>query len=308
MTVVNKYKYLGVIMSTRLCFGHSLQEMAGRAKRGVINIFRLLWSLGEQSSSVFFKLFDAQIQPMISYGAEVWGLLANTDVIEKVHVFALKRFLNVSIRTPNAMAYGELGRYPLYVNLSVKCIKYWLRILKMPHHRLPFKAYRMLVYLHENNRNTWATSVCFFLHKYGFREAWIHQSVGDENVFLKLLRCRLINEFEDQWHSNLVQSERFSLYRTFKNGLNLSPYLECVKHIKARMSLIRVRLGVSQLNMHKLRFRTNASDTELSCPFCEHQLENEVHFVLKCPKYRSLREEYIPAKYWNNPSQFRFPK
>ena len=78
---------------------------------------------------------------MLSYGAGVWGVDADTTPIERIHLFALKRFLNTSLRTPNVMIYGETGRYPLFVNIYVKCIKFWLRILKMSPHRLPLKAY-----------------------------------------------------------------------------------------------------------------------------------------------------------------------
>ena len=91
ISVVNVYKYLGICLSTRLNFSHALKDMAARAKIGVVNILKLLWSLGERSS-IFFKLFDVQIQPILSYGAEVWGLEADLKVVERIHLFALKRF------------------------------------------------------------------------------------------------------------------------------------------------------------------------------------------------------------------------
>ena len=65
-TVFNQYKYLGIYLSTRLIFSHALNDMAKRAKKGVVGIFKLLWSLGERSPSIFFKLFDTQIQPMVT--------------------------------------------------------------------------------------------------------------------------------------------------------------------------------------------------------------------------------------------------
>ena len=144
--------------------------MSQRAKKGVICILKLLWSIGEKSPSIFFKLFDAPIQPMLSYGAEVGGggLLQTPHPIERIHLFALKRFLNTRLRTPNVMIYGETGRYPLFVNIYVKCIKFWLRILKMPPHRLPFRAYRMLLDPHEQNKKTWASSVY-----YVFAQVWL---------------------------------------------------------------------------------------------------------------------------------------
>ena len=94
---------------------------------------------------------------MLSYGSEVWGLDADHTPIESAHLFALKRFLITSLRTPNIIVYGETGRYPLFVNIYFKCIKFWLRIFKMPPCRLPFKAYKMLLHLHKQNKRTWAS-------------------------------------------------------------------------------------------------------------------------------------------------------
>ena len=182
MEIVNMYKYLGIYFSTRLSFSHAL-NMSQRAKKGVSCIFKLLWSLGERSPSIFFKLFDTQIQSMLNYGSEVWGLDADHIRIERILLFALKRFLNTSLRTPNLMVYGETGRYPLYVNIYAKCIKFWLR--KMPPCRLPFKTYKMLLHLHEQNKRIWLSSVCYVLYKYDFGDVWVNQGVGDEKAFIR---------------------------------------------------------------------------------------------------------------------------
>ena len=115
--------------STRFSFSRALNDMPQRAKKRVICIFELLWSIGERSPSIFFKLFDSQIQPMLSYGAEGWGFDVDTTSIERTHLFALKRFPNTSLRNPNVMVCVETGRYPLFVNISIKCNKFWLRIL-----------------------------------------------------------------------------------------------------------------------------------------------------------------------------------
>ena len=123
MEILCMYKYLGISFSARLSFSRALNDMSQRAKKGVVCIFKLLWSLGKRSPSIFFKLFDTQIQSLLNCGSEVWGLDACHTPIERVHLFALKRFLNTSLRTPNLMAYGETVQYPLLVNIYVKCIK-----------------------------------------------------------------------------------------------------------------------------------------------------------------------------------------
>ena len=305
MKVVNVYKYLGVLLSTRLSFSHGMNDAAKRAKKGIICILRLLWSLGDKSSDIFFKLFDCQIQPMLNYGCEIWGLSADIKIIEQVHVFGLKRYLNVSIRTPNVLVYGETGRYSLRINIAIKCIKYWLRVIKMQHHRLPFKAYKMMLYLHEQNKRTWASDVCFFLHEHGFQNVWENQGVGDENLFLKTLKDRLIDAFILDWTMKMRSKERYTFYSSLKSSFKISPILDTVKHIQARNYFIRMRLGVSQIKVHKLRYAVNVRYEDLLCPICGNDVETEVHFMLVCPAYETIREQYIPGKYFRTPSLFK---
>ena len=62
----------------------------------MLAIMKLLWFIGEHSPEIFFKMFDCQIQPSLTYGSEVWGLSDNQESIERVHLSALKRFLVVN--------------------------------------------------------------------------------------------------------------------------------------------------------------------------------------------------------------------
>ena len=80
--------------------------------------------------------------------------MADYSITERVHLFAIKRFLNVSTRSSSALVSGESGRYPLYVNTYTRCIKYWLNLVRMPGNNLPSK---MLYDLHCKNENNWVT-------------------------------------------------------------------------------------------------------------------------------------------------------
>ena len=87
---------------------------------------------------------------------------------------ACKQFLGLPRSTPNAIIYGELGRYPLYINSSIKSIKYWLNLLQMNDDRLPKQAYRMLVALDCKGKRCWVTNIKELLFKSGFGIAWHH--------------------------------------------------------------------------------------------------------------------------------------
>ena len=52
-------------------------------------------------------------------------------MIENVHLFGLKKFLGVDKRTPNDLVYGEVGRFPIYLNANVRCMRYWLKLTRM---------------------------------------------------------------------------------------------------------------------------------------------------------------------------------
>ena len=85
----------------------------------------------------------------------------------------------------------------------------------MPVTRLPHKAYKMLVHMHERNRNTWASSICFILYRYGYEEEWENQGVGNERVFLTNFKDSLVEQYKSDWSSGLQSSERYCLYSTY---------------------------------------------------------------------------------------------
>ena len=92
---------------------------------------------------VFSKLFDAQVQPIALYGAEIWGIGKPSRLIEKLHLFAMKKLLGVGMRTPNDLLSTELGRYTIYITAHIRRVRYWLKLTRMDVNRLPFKAYNI---------------------------------------------------------------------------------------------------------------------------------------------------------------------
>jgi hypothetical protein len=74
-----------------------------------------LSSFNNISLKLFLKIFDSQVQSVAQYGSELWGLNKAAIHCESVHVFALKKFLGVDVRTPNDLVYGETDRFPIYI-------------------------------------------------------------------------------------------------------------------------------------------------------------------------------------------------
>ena len=92
------------------------------------------------------------MQPIVLYGAEIWGVDNSSYVKVKLHLFAMKKMLGVGMRTPNDLINGELGRFPIYINAQIRCVRYWLKLTRMSEQRLPFKAYKILCNLDERGK------------------------------------------------------------------------------------------------------------------------------------------------------------
>ena len=163
--------------------------MAALGNFSVLNKFEV------QSINIFQKLFNSKLQPMLLYAAEIWGLDDDyCNQIEKTQLglFALKRFLGVGHRTPNAMIYGDTARYPLYINAYVRAIRYWVKSIIMYAKCLPYKAYLMLLHVDARGKNNWVTKVRLTLFRFGFGYVWQNNGVQAINVFVWCFKQILI--------------------------------------------------------------------------------------------------------------------
>jgi hypothetical protein len=287
--VVNSYKYLGLFFSTKLSMSHMMTGLASKAKMRTNQIVRCLYRLGNVHTQTFFKLFDAQVVPILLYGSELWGF-QHLDDIEKVQRYACKRILNVSMKTPNAMVLGELGRFPLYVLSAVRCIKYWLKILSMPERRLPKMCYNMLLNLERLGKKSWAYYVRQLLCVNGFGDVWQQQGVGNENMFIAIFKQRLIDQSGQNWHATVTTNERYELYASFKSSIKLEKYLTSIMPRSYRDAYIRFRFGISPILSHKMRHRKDVLPHHLLCPICKSEIEDEEHVLFHCREYESLRK------------------
>ena len=306
MPVVNAYKYLGIYFTTRLSFSTACREIASKAKKALLCIMQRLRMYDNYSVDVFLRLFDAQIQPILQYGSEIWGMEKAAHYCERIHLFGLKKFLAVDIRTPNDFVYKELNRYPITINSTVSCIRYWLKLIEMDYDRLPKKAYLMLCKLDERGKLTWATNVRMCLYRHGFGEVWMWQGVGRINEFLSVFKQRLTDCRWQNWNDHVQNSERFAMYKSFCNvDYSVPMYLQVNIHKHLKFIMTRFRFGVSDLVVHRHRYKScNNAAANLICPLCKNDEENEVHFLLSCPFLEDLRKQFITPKFYESPNAF----
>ena len=70
---VTYYPYLGVTMSSRLCWSTFLDNLTNKASR-IVNSARGFFNRYKYIDvKTAFKIFDMKIKPILLYGSEVWG-------------------------------------------------------------------------------------------------------------------------------------------------------------------------------------------------------------------------------------------
>lgn len=290
LEVVNEYCYLGFRFTTMLSLKLGTKHLVEKGRKAAFYLCRTYQRLKEMTKFTFFKIFDSKVQSVLLYSAEIWGLY-RLDNIERVQLMVCKRFLGVPTKTPNKMIYGELGRFPLYINSYVRCLKYWFRLLEMDQNRLPKQAYMMLFKLDENGKRCWVTEVREILSKCGFHYVWLQQGVGSVSSFIQSFKQRLIDIFKQEWLGTIQERDRYETYCSFKTAFGEEKYLTALDIYCFRSALAQFRLGVLPINNNIHRFSENPISR--NCVFCENIVEDEHHFLFVCPLYSDLRTRFL---------------
>ena len=256
------------------------------------------------STSNAFKIFDTVVVPAICYGSEVWGY-EYSETIERVQLKFCRYLLGVNSSVSRHAILGECGRLPLCCIYFKRCISYWIKLLGMENNRYPKACYNMLKSLDDAGRNTWASHIKKLLFRYGFGTVWIEQQVGNPTYFLNLFSQRIRDCYQQEWHYEITTSSQLSLYCQFKSLLEPEKYLNNLNY-NCKCTLANFRCSSHKLN-NVIGRHLKLPLRQRICIYCKNVrnievVENEFHFVLICPLYEDIREEYIPTFFRTYPS------
>jgi hypothetical protein len=111
--------------------------------------------------------------------------------------------------------------------------------------------------------------------------------------------------FGQSWYNAVNNSNCLVTYKLFKSQLNFENYLDYLPR-KLRICLSKLRIS-----SHKLAIETgrhnNIDRAERYCIICNsNDIEDEYHFIIKCPFFDALRKEYIKPFYYRRPSVAKF--
>ena len=105
------------------------------------------------------------------------------DIIETVHLKFCELLLRLKLSTPNFMVYGELGRYPLEIDIKVRMISYWCKLIRGKQSKLSTIAYKLLYIKKLKNCkiSAWINHIHKILNDSGMSYIWICKIVYLKN-------------------------------------------------------------------------------------------------------------------------------
>ena len=130
----DKYKYLGTYFSEFLSFEENaeiLSESAGRALGAIVSKLKRNNFMGY---SMYTKLYDMCVAPIIDYSSEIWGYknYCKTNVVQNR---AMRIFLCVHRFAPVAGLEGDMAWLSPQFRRWLKMLWYWNRLVKMDNNR-----------------------------------------------------------------------------------------------------------------------------------------------------------------------------
>ena len=295
--VVNEFNYLGLLFNYNGKFSKTQKHGADQGRKAN---FALSAKLKNHCFNVETQLsvFDTYVNSILNYGSEVWGLHKAPDV-EKVHSSFCKTLLGVKKSTTNDLVYFELGRLPLYISRKLRIIKYWLKLRKSENCILKAcLAQRIL------DNDEWIISIKNELNTLGLMYIFEGNFVHENNVFF-IIKSRFNDVYQQNMLSRIQNTTRGALYKHLVDNFTIQYYLQKSLNPTYRKYLSKLRLSAHSLNIEKGRYN-NTNRRDRICTLCNSSdIEDEFHFILKCPIYNDLRVNYIKNYYYRRPSVFK---
>jgi hypothetical protein len=305
---VQEYKYLGILFSASGSLTPARHNMHDRALKAVFK----LKSCTQDSNlppALALKLFDQVIKPVCLYGSEIWGIedLASSKYsringfdslfyclpIETIQLSFCKHILGVSKKTTNAAVMGELGRFPLGIDVVSNVIGFWNHATSNTANPLLSKAVEVSIDLDSSGKCSWVSFLSKLL-------PILNENTSLANIHPNQIVDKLKRRYITSWRNTLDNHHnplggKLSTYRTFKSNFCFEQYLSEVKNDSHRRSLAKLRSSNHTLAIETGRYtRPITPRNERICRLClSDEIEDECHFLLYCNTFSDLRSSFI---------------
>ncbi len=288
LEIVDTFTYLGITFSHNGNFDRAIKDMQIKAMRAMFKITSTLKSTDILNCSLYIKLFDSMIKPILLYGGQVWSQrllryflkedFGKLDQLpfEQLQNKLCKQALHVGKYSSNLAVRAELGRFPLLITVALHTIKYWVNILKSPD-KIVYAAYQEDVALDKAGQANWATLVRAILARCGLSRAWDTQVVAHPETLFKQVQTALIEQYTNVFFGKLqsktgndgTSGNKLRTYVTIKTDHAFEKYLKLNMSVRATQAIAKIRISSHDLEIERGRM-TKPRPTPANERWCKY--------------------------------------
>ena len=217
-------------------------------------------------------------------------------LLESVHIKYCKYVLGVHRNASNHATRGELGSYPIAIDLICHYIKYWLTLQNYDTDRLAYQMYIDLYKSEGRNKTGWLSGISNILRTFNFHNIWENNGTLNRSKFISNLKEMLCKQYRLNWVAHVnsdVSDSKLRTYVTFKTTFSLENYLLTVKSFNKRSTFTKLRTSAHDLRIETGRYNKpmKLPVSQRLCQYCErNEIEDEFHFIMHCDKYKYERD------------------
>ena len=285
--MIDKYKYLGLVLDEHLDFNNTasfIASSAGRALGGICSKFSQMRGMGYNT---YTKLFETGVAPILDYGSEIWGF-QNFSQISAIQNRAIRFFLGTHRFASNVAVNGDMGWTSCETRRHIAMLRFWNRVINMDEDCLTKKIF-MWDYLERRSIGSWNSDIFKIFDKIGKLDIYQNRctvNIQDAKLILK-------RHDKQVWSENLEQLPKLRFYKRFKFTNECDPYVFRVSNRAHRSIMAQLRSGVLPLKVETGRFTQIPLEFRL-CIFCNsNDIEDETHFIFKCSLYNDIRRRFF---------------
>ena len=300
--IVDNYKYLGTFFTKSGSFMYNVKEQYDKAVKAMYSVLSKC-KQHNLSLDCQVDMFDRIIQPILLYGCEVWGFTKNA-LIEKLHMKFCKYILYVNTKTPNSTVYGELGRFPLIINVKVRMIAFWAKMhFSLTLDKLATKTYN-LAYTHNF---PWVKYIKGIIDECGLSYLWTTQQIHSVAWVKNTVKRILLDQNIQAWKSTVFNSPKCLNYRIYKESIELEKCLLILPR-KYAVLLCQFRCNNFKLPIEVGRWNNIPRDQRF-CTLCHlHKIGDEYHYIFECSEndVAQARQKFLSKHFISRPNAVKY--
>ena len=289
---VESYPYLGFVFHEHNDLRVGAQALADSASKALSGILTKTRKLGGLGYKAYSQLFHSGVASVMDYSGGIWGF-KDFSCINVIQRRAIRAFMAVGKYTSNLAIESSMGWLNALVRRQKDMVRIWNRIQYLPDDRLPKKVMDWDHHLALNGARNWSWHFGELMTTCGHQEVFEYEIALDKS-FVQRIGDILLEKEKMLWVDACIVTPKLQTYYSI-----CGPPLESEMCLLTSMPRIqrsvmsRIMCGSSTLEIEKGR-HLGIPRHERHCTLCNNdQVEDEIHFTLRCPMYDDLRYPLI---------------